>query len=83
MIFLGMAFWYKETSASFMAGRKATCAGVSDITNSTNPEIQLIGSDPDEEDSNSQIRGIFKTFIKLIYLEEILHYSIEEVFNIF
>jgi hypothetical protein len=83
MIFLGMAFWYKETSASFMAGRKATCAGISGVMNSTDPEIQLIGSEPDEGDPDSQIQGIFKTFVKLIYLEEILHYSIEEVFNIF
>jgi|688.fasta_scaffold2642699_1 hypothetical protein len=61
-----------------MAGRNSMCSG-SDLFNSTDNRLIL----SEDETSDNQIGGILKTFVKLIYLEEILHYSIGEVFNIF
>ena len=78
MIFLGMAFWYKETSTSFIAGVKTVCSG-SDLLNETESRLSGDGSIPEE----NAVGNLVKTFVKLIYLEEVLHFSIEEVFNIF
>ena len=81
MIFLGMAFWYKETSSSFIEGQNNVCS-TGDIFNATAGPLTL-GESTVGEDSNSQLQNALKTFVKLIYLEEILHFSISEVFNIF
>jgi hypothetical protein len=74
MIFLGMAFWYKETSSSFVSGRSCSAA---ELFNST--------SDLSEEDgaSDSQIGNLLRMLVRIVYLEEMLHFSLEEVFNIF
>ena len=79
MIFLGMAFWYKETSTSFIAGVKTVCSG-SDLFNETDSSLGADGLGPEQD---YPIGNLLKTFVKLIYLEEVLHFSIEEVFNIF
>jgi len=79
MIFLGMAFWYKETSTSFIAGFKNVCSG-SDLLNETDTSFTSDGSSPDQD---YPVGNLVKTFVKLIYLEEVLHFSLEEVFNIF
>ena len=81
MIFLGMAFWYKETSSSFIEGQKNICSA-GNLFNSTESAI-LGGESAIGEDSKSQLENVVNTFVKLIYLEEILHFSISEVFNIF
>lgn len=82
MIFLGMAFWYKETSSSFMAGSRNGCSG-GDLFNETDNTLIMSDSDGTSPDSDNRIRNLVKTFVKLIYLEETLHFCLEEIFNIF
>ena len=65
-----------------MAGRNLICSGSDDLFNSTDNRL-ILSDEDDDGSSDNQIRSILKTFVKLIYLEEILHYSVGEVFNIF
>ena len=83
MIFLGMAFWYKETSSSFMAGSRNGCSSGADLFNETDDRLILSDADGVLPDSDNRIWNLVKTFVNLIYLEETLHFCLEEIFNIF